>query len=117
MTRYSAANYRNGAVAFHWAMFVLVVMVGVLGLLHDSWPKQTQGFWINVHALIGILLWLVLLARFGYRLKNAPPDLPLACWRECGPVGAGSSCRTGADAARPQCSLYALTLIRPPLPS
>jgi cytochrome b561 len=69
-------HYRLGAIAFHWAMFVLVVMVGVLGLLHDSWPKQTQAFWINVHALIGILLWLVLLARVGYRLRHSPPSLP-----------------------------------------
>src|SRR6185437_511907 len=66
-------RYRLGAIAFHWAMFVLVVTVGVLGLLHDSWPKQTQAFWINIHALIGILLWWVLLARFGYRLRHAPP--------------------------------------------
>ncbi len=66
-------RYRFGAIAFHWAMLVLVVIVGVLGLLHDSWPKQTQAFWINAHALIGILLWLVLLARFGYRLRHAPP--------------------------------------------
>ena len=57
-------------------MFVLVVIVGVLGLLHDSWPRQTQTFWINVHALIGISLWLVLLARFGYRLRHSPPPLP-----------------------------------------
>jgi cytochrome b561 len=57
-------------------MFVLLVIVGVLGLLHDSWPKQTQAFWINVHALAGILLWLLLLARFGYRLRHAPPALP-----------------------------------------
>jgi len=71
----STGRYRFGAIAFHWAMFVLVVIVGVLGLLHDSWPKQTQAFWINVHALIGILLWLVLLARFGYRLRHAPPAL------------------------------------------
>ncbi len=69
-------RYRPGAIVFHWIMFGLVVVVGILGLLHDSWPKQTQAFWINVHALIGILLWLVLLARFGYRLRHAPPALP-----------------------------------------
>jgi len=69
-------RYRPGAIAFHWAMFVLVVVVGVLGLLHDSWPKRTQAFWINVHALIGISLWLVLVARFGYRLRHVPPTLP-----------------------------------------
>ncbi len=72
----TAVRYRLGAIGFHWAMFMLVVIVGVLGLLHDSWPKQTQAFWINVHALIGILLWLVLVARFGYRLRHSPPALP-----------------------------------------
>ena len=71
-----AGHYRPGAIAFHWAMFGLVVIVGVLGLLHDSWPKQTQAFWINVHALLGMLLWLVLIARFGYRLRHSPPALP-----------------------------------------
>jgi cytochrome b561 len=70
------ARYRSGAIAFHWIMFVLVVIVGVLGLLHDTWPKSTQAFWINVHALMGTLLWLVLLARFGYRLTHSPPALP-----------------------------------------
>jgi cytochrome b561 len=69
-------HYRSGAIAFHWAMFVLVVVVGVLGLLHDTWPKQTQVFWINIHAVIGLLLWLVLLARLGYRIRHTPPALP-----------------------------------------
>ena len=72
----ATGHYRPGAIAFHWVMFLLVVIVGVLGLLHDSWPKATQSFWINIHALIGILLWLLLLARFGYRLRHSPPALP-----------------------------------------
>jgi cytochrome b561 len=71
-------RYGSGAVAFHWAMFVLVVIVGVLGLLHDDWPKQTQGFWINLHALIGLLLWFVLIARFWWRSRHVPPALPLS---------------------------------------
>jgi len=69
-------RYRSGAIALHWTMFVLILIVGILGLLHDSWPKETQAFWINVHALIGILLWLVLIARFGYRVRYSPPMLP-----------------------------------------
>ncbi len=73
---HSTARYRSGAIAFHWTMFVLVVIVGILGLLHDTWPKQTQSFWINVHAVVGIALWLVLLARFGYRLRHPAPALP-----------------------------------------
>jgi cytochrome b561 len=72
----AAGRYGSGAIAFHWSMFVLVVVVGILGLLHDDWPKQTQAFWINVHAMIGLLLWLVLIARIGWRLRHPPPDLP-----------------------------------------
>jgi cytochrome b561 len=69
-------QYGSGAIAFHWSMFALVVIVGVLGLLHDSWPKKTQAFWINLHALIGMLLWLLLIARFVYRIRHSPPAPP-----------------------------------------
>jgi cytochrome b561 len=74
--RKSVARYGAGAIAFHWATFALVVVVGILGLLHDSWPKQTQAFWINIHALIGLFLWLLVIARLGWRARNAPPALP-----------------------------------------
>ena len=66
-------RYSAGAIMFHWTMFVLVVCVGVLGLLHDSWPKRTQSFWINIHALLGLLLWSALIARFWWRRWHAPP--------------------------------------------
>jgi cytochrome b561 len=72
----SGTQYEFGAIVLHWAMFVLVVIVGTLGLLHDSWPKSTQQFWINIHALFGIALWLTLLARVAYRIRHAPPTLP-----------------------------------------
>jgi superoxide oxidase len=57
-------------------MAVLVVAVGILGLLHDSWPKSTQSFWINIHALLGLLLWVTLIARFWWRRGHPPPPLP-----------------------------------------
>jgi cytochrome b561 len=80
-------------------MFALVVIVGVLGLLHDTWPKKTQAFWINVHALIGILLWLVLIARFGYGMRifmdiwHMRSSRSPACMRSP-PYGTNSSCTT-----------------------
>lgn len=69
-------RYGSVAIAFHWLMVVLVVTVGVLGLLHDSWPKRTQAFWINVHALIGLCVWVLVMARLWWRLGHRPPDLP-----------------------------------------
>src|SRR6202795_1390611 len=74
----AGAPERYGPVAMlsHWSVFLLVVLVGVLGLLHDSWPKQTQAFWINVHAIAGLMLWFLLIARFSWRLAHRPPTLP-----------------------------------------
>jgi len=69
-------RYGTGAVVLHWTMFLLVAAVGVLGLLHDSWPKRTQAFWINLHAMLGLLLWLTLMARFWWRIGHRPPSLP-----------------------------------------
>jgi cytochrome b561 len=69
-------RYETPAIVFHWISVVLVVAVGVLGLLHDSWPKQTQSFWINIHALIGLLLWVLIVTRFGWRRRHTPPPLP-----------------------------------------
>jgi len=34
--------------------------------------KQSQAFWINIHALIGISLWLVLIARLDIASTCAP---------------------------------------------
>jgi cytochrome b561 len=74
----SVERYGPRAIAFHWVMFVLVVAVGVLGLLHDSWPHDSQAFWINVHAVCGLILWALLLVRFGWRMQHRPPSV------ECG---------------------------------
>ncbi len=69
-------RYGTVAIAFHWLTFVLVVIVGVLGLLHDDWPKQSQSFWINIHAVLGTLLWLLVISRAVWRARHKP--LPLA---------------------------------------
>ena len=69
-------RYGAGAIAFHWIMVLLIVAVGVLGLLHDSWSKQTQAFWINIHALFGLLVWVLAMARFWWRARHPPPNLP-----------------------------------------
>jgi len=57
-------------------MAVLILIVGTLGLLHDSWPHATQAKWVNIHALIGLAVWLLLMLRLAWRLSHPPPDLP-----------------------------------------
>ncbi|HEX3948389.1 MAG TPA: cytochrome b/b6 domain-containing protein [Steroidobacteraceae bacterium] len=73
MATENVERYGLTAIAFHWLMFFLVVCVGILGLLHDSWPKETQQFWINIHAVLGLALWFTLFARFWWRRGHKPP--------------------------------------------
>jgi cytochrome b561 len=69
-------RYSSTAISLHWATFILVVVVGTLGLLHDSWPKATQKFWINIHAELGLLLFGLLFVRGWWRIRHPPPPLP-----------------------------------------
>lgn len=71
-----AENYGTVAVILHWIVFVLIVVVGVLGLLHDSWPKATQAFWINIHAVLGLVFWALVMIRLWWRRTHTPPALP-----------------------------------------
>jgi cytochrome b561 len=98
----AAAGYTRVAIALHWSIFVLVVIVGTLGLLHDSWPRTTQAYWINVHALVGLLLWSVLVARIFWRIRHVPPELP---------PGIGSLQRRLSTAVH--LALYALLFVIP----
>ena len=66
-------RYDLVAITLHWVMAVLIVLVGTLGLLHDSWPRQSQGFWINLHALIGLTVWILIVVRLWWRLRHPPP--------------------------------------------
>ena len=72
----AAEGYGPVAIALHWAVFLLVVAVGWLGLLHDDWPRATQAFWINIHALLGLLMFALVLTRIAWRRTHTPPDLP-----------------------------------------
>ena len=69
-------RYSSTAIALHWLTALLVIVVGTLGLLHDSWPRSTQAFWINIHALIGLLLWVLVMVRLYWRIRSPPPALP-----------------------------------------
>ena len=74
--RADAGRYDPKAVGLHWVMALLIVVVGVLGLLHDTWPRATQAFWINIHAMVGLLVLVLVCARLWWRRTHRPPDLP-----------------------------------------
>jgi len=95
-------RYGLTAIAFHWLMFALVVCVGTLGLLHDSWPRETQKFWINIHAILGLALWFTLFARLWWRIGHRPPP----------PVETGGALARRA-AGIVHAALYALLIVTP----
>lgn len=70
------SRYGGVAILFHWSMALLITIVAILGLLHDSWPRATQAKWINIHAVIGLAVWILLMLRLAWRLSHQPPDLP-----------------------------------------
>jgi len=75
----SHARSRQGMlIALFGCAAVLVVTIGVLGLLDGSWLRQMLESWINIHALFGLLLCGLVLARYQWRVRNSPCILPAA---------------------------------------
>ena len=58
--------------ALYWGMVLLAVLVGVFGLVHDSWLAALTSR-SCVHALFGLLLAGSVIARFYWWLKHSPP--------------------------------------------
>lgn len=76
LARNRAARYGAPAVAYHWITAILVVIVGTIGLFFDEYPKAQFPSWLTVHALLGLTILGLLIARLSYRMKHTPPDLP-----------------------------------------
>jgi cytochrome b561 len=55
---------------------LLVATIGVLGLLDGSWPRKMLESWINIHALFGLLLCGLVIARYQWHLGHSPCMLP-----------------------------------------
>jgi cytochrome b561 len=66
----SDRNARAWAL-FHFPLAPLVVLVGILGVIHDSWPGSLphRG---NLHVLFGVLLLVCVVARFYGRMHQTP---------------------------------------------
>ena len=62
----------GGAHARAWLCALLICTVGIVGLVHDSWPKTVQGSWINLHAVFGLLLWIMVVAQFRQARSGSP---------------------------------------------
>ena len=71
-----APRYAPAAIALHWLMAMLVIASFVMGLLFEAVAKEWDATYLNVHAIIGTAILLLVIARLYIRLRNAPPALP-----------------------------------------
>ncbi len=69
-------RYGSAAVAFHWTVAALIVFLGSLGLLFGDIPRQARPFWIDVHGCVGLIYFVLVIARVTWRAFHRPPDLP-----------------------------------------
>ena len=72
------ARYGNVAIALHWIVAALVLVMIGLGYYMSDIPRGTpdRSFYFNVHKSIGLTVALIVLFRIWWRHKNPPPPLP-----------------------------------------
>ena len=58
--------------ALYAGIALAAVVIGVLGLIGASWPRQMLESWINIHALFGLLLCGLVFSRCWWRVKHSP---------------------------------------------
>jgi len=66
--------YDPAARHLHWTIFGFVAFLAALGLTMGDYPKAIQPFWINIHVTVGLVFFLVVLARVAYRVTHKPPE-------------------------------------------
>ncbi|MGH8247066.1 MAG: cytochrome b, partial [Gammaproteobacteria bacterium] len=78
-------RYDAVAMLLHWAMFILILVLFMLGWYMVDLPKDTpeRTYFFALHKSTGLTLAALLVLRVAWRLKHAPPTLPesLAAWQ------------------------------------
>jgi cytochrome b561 len=86
MTGVDAPRYGNFAIALHWLIAALVVVLVALGTFMTDLPRNTpeRAFFVNLHKSLGILTLVLMVVRVGWRLSHRPPPLPsgIPAWRQ-----------------------------------
>jgi cytochrome b561 len=72
----AACSRQRTLIALYGCAALLVAAIGVLGLLDGSWLRQMLESWINIHALFGLVLWGLVLARYQWHVNHSPRMQP-----------------------------------------
>jgi cytochrome b561 len=69
-------RYDAIAITLHWSIAFLILVAFGLGLTVDEFPKAWEASVVNSHALIGLAVLVLSLARLVWRLTHPAPALP-----------------------------------------
>lgn len=73
------ARYGAPHRLLHWTTALLIGVVAILGLWLAYFRPEEEGFKLrlyNIHESLGVVIWVLTLARLAYRRLNPPPPLP-----------------------------------------
>ena len=78
MSANTVQRYSSTAIALHWIVAVLVLVMIGLGLYMTDIPRGTpeRTFFYNLHKSIGVTVAIVVLIRLWWRFGHPPPPLP-----------------------------------------
>lgn len=69
-------RYDNRTVVIHWITAPLVLFVFVLGLTVDSFPRKYAAGALNIHAFVGLSIFLISVMRITSRKATKKHSLP-----------------------------------------
>lgn len=70
-------SYGRGARLFHWVMVPMFIgMFALAYLMMDTAPGEAKWALYGLHKSFGVVLLVLILARFLWRLSTVPPALP-----------------------------------------
>jgi cytochrome b561 len=69
-------SYDAVAKTLHWAIVILILPMLYYGFQADNLPKEDRLGFFQLHAGIGLVILLLMLARFVWRIGHPAPPLP-----------------------------------------
>ena len=75
MGRPQATTYSRTAVAFHWAIALMLLITTGLALFREAFSAWDV-WMISAHKITGLAILLVGIARLAWRIRHQPPPLP-----------------------------------------
>lgn len=69
-------RYGGVAQALHWLVAIMVFCVFALALTLDNAPRATKAWWVNLHVVVGLLMFATVILRLFWRMGHKPPPPP-----------------------------------------